>query len=153
MSKPLRTAASGTFFITAITANRIRLFQVERHAQLFLDTLQHYRRKGAYKLHAFVAMPDHVHLLLTTENLAESMKRIRGGFSYRLSSAHEVWQRGYADHAITSREDFLARRSYVHLNPVRAHLVEHAHLYPYSSAFRVEPFTPRTPNLEQPVLR
>ena len=136
MAKPLRTAASGTFFITAITANRWRLFQVEHNARLFLETLQHYRREGAYKLHAFVVMPDHVHLLLTTNDLSGAMKRVRGGFSYRLSSAHPIWQRGYADHAVTSRGDFDTRRNYIHQNPVRARIVEHDHLYPYSSAFR-----------------
>lgn len=136
MAKPLRTAKTGTFFVTAITANRRRLFQVERNAELFLDTLQHYRREGAYKLHAFVAMPDHVHLLLTTEDLPGAMKRIRGGFSFRLSSPHEVWQRGYADHAVTSRADFESRRNYIHLNPVRAQIVKEPQLYPYSSAFR-----------------
>ena len=138
MAKPLRTTASGTFFITAITADRRRLFQVDRNAQLFLDTLQHYRRQGAYKLHAFVAMPDHIHLLLTTTDLSGAMKRIRGGYSFRLSSAHGVWQRGYADHVVTSREDFETRRTYIHQNPVRARIVEQAHHYPYSSAFRPE---------------
>lgn len=136
MAKPLRTTAKGTFFVTAVTANRRRLFQVERNAQLFLETLQHYRREGAYKLHAFVAMPDHVHLLLTTEDLPGAIKRIRGGFSYRLSSARDIWQRGYADHTVASREDFESRRTYIHLNPVRARIVEEPHLYPYSSAFR-----------------
>ena len=34
-------------------------------AILFWLTLQHYRREGHYKLHAFVVMPDHIHLLLT----------------------------------------------------------------------------------------
>ena len=42
---------------------------------------------------------------------------------------------GYADHVVVSREAFESRRSYIHLNPVRARIVEQAHLYPYSSAF------------------
>jgi REP element-mobilizing transposase RayT len=85
MAKPPRTAISGTFFITAVTANRRRLFQTEANANLFLQTLQHYRLQGLYKLHAFVAMPDHTHLLLTTADLPQTMKHIRGGFSHRLA--------------------------------------------------------------------
>ena len=65
MAIPARTADTGTFFITAITYNRRRLFQLPINATLFLETLQHYRTQGAYKLHAFVVMPDHIHLLLT----------------------------------------------------------------------------------------
>jgi REP element-mobilizing transposase RayT len=63
MAIPQRTATEGTFFITTVTYNRRRLFQVPANAELFLETLQYYRTQGAYKLHAFVVMPDHTHLL------------------------------------------------------------------------------------------
>jgi putative transposase len=139
MSRPLRTTSSGTFFITAITANRRRLFQVDRNAELFLATLQHYRREGHFRLHAFVLMPDHIHLLLSTQDLPAAMKHIRGGFSYRLASRTDVWQRGYADHVVLSRDDFETRRAYIHQNPVRAHLAAHPENFPYSSAFHPAP--------------
>ena len=65
MAIPTRATSHGTFFISTQTWNRRRLFQKPANAELFLDTLQHYRREGHYKLHAFVVMPDHIHLLLT----------------------------------------------------------------------------------------
>jgi hypothetical protein len=37
MAIPPRTTASGTFFITTITYNRRRLFQLPANAELFLD--------------------------------------------------------------------------------------------------------------------
>ncbi len=114
---PQVTSTRGTFFVTAITANRRRLFQTETNANLFLDILQHYRTQGLYKLHAYVAMPDHVHLLLTTDNLPNAMKHIRGGFSRRLASKLDVWQRGYVDHHVVTREEFEIRRTYIHQNP------------------------------------
>jgi len=67
MAIPSRATSHGTFFITSPTYARRRLFQLAANAQLFLETLQHYRREGHYKLHAFVVMPDHVHLLLTPQ--------------------------------------------------------------------------------------
>ena len=76
-------------------------------------------------------MPDHVHLLLTTDNLPNTMKHIRGGFSHRLASKLDVWQRGYTDHQIKTREEFESRRTYVHQNPVRAGLTSHPDEYPY----------------------
>ena len=136
MAKPPRTAISGTFFITAVTANRRRLFQTEANANLFLQTLQHYRLQGLYKLHAFVAMPDHTHLLLTTADLPQTMKHIRGGFSHRLASKLDVWQPGYTDHLVQTRDEFESRLTYIHQNPVRAHLTTKPENYPYSSAFR-----------------
>jgi hypothetical protein len=43
-----------TYFITSVTANRRRLFQVEQNATLFLDILQEQRTKKRIQLHAFV---------------------------------------------------------------------------------------------------
>jgi len=136
MSRPLRTVSSGTFFITAITAQRRPIFRHPSTARLFIDTLQHYRREGLYKLHAFVVMPDHIHLLITTEALPNAMKHIRGGFSHRLASKLEVWQRGYTDHFVQSREDFESRREYLLNNPVRARLCQRPEDFLYSSAYR-----------------
>ncbi len=50
------------------TYNRRRLFQVSTNAELLIETLQHYRAEGRYKLHAFVVMPDHIHLIITTRD-------------------------------------------------------------------------------------
>ncbi|WP_353069329.1 transposase [Tunturibacter empetritectus] len=99
MAIPPRTSRPGTYFITSATHNRRRLFQVDRHAQLFLDTIQHYRAKGHYKLHAFVIMPDHIHLLLTpqTISLERAVGLIKGGFSHRLSSSQPIWQRSFTE--------------------------------------------------------
>src|SRR5579885_1773723 len=57
----------GTYFVTFSTWRRRRLFVVEAYVRLFLKTLYLYRRQGACELHAFVVMPDHVHILLTPD--------------------------------------------------------------------------------------
>jgi len=140
MAIPSRASRPGTFFVTTSTHDRRRLFQVDSNAQLFIDTLQHYRRDGRYKLHAFVVMPDHVHLILTPLEitLERAVGMIKGGFSRRLGSKFPVWQRGFTDHRIRDAVDLEARRRYLLLNPVKAGLVEAAELYRYSSAYRGE---------------
>ena len=145
MAIPQRTTTEGTFFVTAITHNRRRLFQVSRNAELFLETLQHYRAVGAYKLHAFVVMPDHVHLLLTPQGktISQVMNLIKGGFTRRLESKLPVWQRGFADHLVLDRRHFESRRDYIHQNPVLANLAASPDLDPYSSAYRSSPATNR----------
>lgn len=134
MAIPTRTARPGTYFVTSATQDRRRLFQVTRNAELFLTTLHHYREH--YDLHAFVVMPDHVHLLLTPKllTLERVMQLIKGGFSYRLASKTPVWQRSFTDHRIRDEEDFHLRRNYIHRNPVSARLAETPEAYPYSSA-------------------
>jgi REP element-mobilizing transposase RayT len=86
MAIPQRTATQGTFFLTTVTYNRRRIFQLPANADLFLETLQHYR--PYYLLHAFVLMPDHVHLILAPRDktLSQVMNLIKGGFSHRLAS-------------------------------------------------------------------
>jgi putative transposase len=139
MPIPLCSTGSNTYFITSATFNRQRLFQVEANAALFLETLQHYRKEGRLKLHAFVVMPDHIHLLLTPLEITieRALGLIKGGFSHRLHSKFPVWQKGFTQHRIRNREDFLTRLRYIHDNPVRAHIITRSDLYPYSSAYRL----------------
>jgi len=137
MAKPTRATSHGTFFITTQTHNRRTLFQVPANAELLIETLQHYRHEGHYKLHAFVLMPDHIHLLLTPTGitLERSIQLIKGGFSHRLASNLPIWQRGFTDRRMRDRDDFLTHRTYLHDNPVRAHLCQCPEDYPYSSAY------------------
>jgi putative transposase len=138
MAIPSRSDRPGTYFVTSRTYKSSRLFQVTANAELFLETLQHYRRAGHFKLHDFVVMPDHFHLLLTPidVSLERTVGFIKGGFSRRLASKFPVWQRGFTDRRIRNREEFEIRREYIHQNPVRARLVESAELYPFSSAYK-----------------
>ncbi len=134
MAIPSRTARPGTYFITTATHNRRRLFQVERNAALLLETIDHYRT--SYLLHAYVVMPDHLHLLITPTDitLERTMQLIKGGFSHRFASKIPVWQRGFTDHRIRDDADYNIRRTYLHQNPVTARLCENAESYPFSSA-------------------
>jgi putative transposase len=138
MSIPSRSVGMGTYFVTSATFQRRRLFQVAANAELFLETLQHYRLAGHYKLHAFVVMPDHIHLLLTPQDISieRAVGLIKGGFSHRMESKFPIWQRGFTDHRIHDGNEFKMRREYIHQNPVRARMVELPELYPFSSAYR-----------------
>jgi putative transposase len=102
MSVPSRSDGAGTYFVTSATFNRRRLFQVETNAELFLEVLQKYRREGHFKLHAFVVMPDHIHLFLTPQGalIERIVGLIKGAFSHRVGSKFPVWQRGFTDHRI-----------------------------------------------------
>jgi putative transposase len=126
-----------TYFITAVTANRRRLFQVEQNAQLLIDILQEQRSKGRIALHAFVVMPDHMHLLLTPSSnlsLEKSMQYIKGVFSFRLKSRLDVWERSYDSRRINDEQDFHTHLRYIHHNPIRANLVLDPERFPFGSA-------------------
>ena len=140
--KPTRSMSPpGTYFVTFITWQRRRLFVVEPSVRLFLKTLYSYRRQGRFQLHAFVLMPEHVHLLLTPASdvtLERAIQFIKGGYSRAFGldfRGGEVWQRGFTDHRIRDAQDFEGHRVYIHQNPVEGKLVERTVEYRYCSAF------------------
>ena len=72
MARPARNASpdaivrsARTFFATTKTSQGCPLLQSERNATLMIDVLRSYVRAGRFRLHDFVVMPDHVHLLMT----------------------------------------------------------------------------------------
>ena len=139
--RPTREHATNThqtYIVTTSTWERRALFHNERWAKLLIDTLYHYRG-SAYLLHAFVVMPEHIHLLITPlTSLEKSVQFIKGGFSHRakkeLGSNMEVWQKGFSDHRIRDAGDYQLHVTYMRANPVRKHLCERTEDYPYSSA-------------------
>ncbi len=152
MAKPPRDRTVdgwNVYFVTASTWGHRSLFQTDRMARLFVDTILHYRKEGKFSLHEFVVMPDHFHLLLSPASgvaLERAVQFIKGGFSYRvrkeLGSGVEVWERGYVDHRIRDVSDYMRHAEYIRRNPVCAHLVAAAEEYLYSSAswgFELDP--------------
>ena len=124
--------------VTTETWGRRSLFNTDRWARLFVDTLYHYRGT-AYLLHEFAIMPDHIHVLVTPlTNLEKAVQFIKGGFSFRatkeLGSRMEVSQKGFQDHRIRDAADYVQHVRYIRENPVRKHLCEGASEYPFSSA-------------------
>lgn len=111
-----------------------------------------YRREGRFQIHAFVIMPEHVHLLITPEpdvTLEHAVQLIKGGYSHALGSivgrTREIWQRGFTDHRVRDDQDFLHHLNYIHRNPVEQKLGVEASKYLYSSAYpgyRLDPWPP-----------
>ncbi len=130
-------------FVTLTTHARRPIFHISRVAELFISTLLHYRIQGHYKLHAYLVLPDHVHVILTPHAmpLARAVNLIQLGFVHRIDSKVAIWEPSYSAYSIGSLRDLDTVRSYLHQAPVRAQLTPTAELYPYSSAYRAAPGT------------
>ncbi len=134
MAHPARNAAptnilnpSRIFFATTKTSMGKRLLQSERNANLFIDVLRSLVAEHRFKLHDFVVMPDHVHLLIEVGNgmtIEKAMQHIKGRFSHRLSHEFgfngEVWQRGFTEVQVMNKQELEAHRVYIAKNPVKA---------------------------------
>jgi putative transposase len=142
MAIPYRgTSREGTYFITASTWEKMSILQSERMASLFMDVLNHYRTAGKYRLHEFVVMTNHFHLLITPTppvSLEKAVQFIKGGFSYRakkeLRVQGEIWQTSFYDRRVRDANEYLRFRHYIHMNPVRRGLVTGPEEFRYSSA-------------------
>jgi len=126
-----------TYLVTAVTAQRRRLFQVTATAELLQQTILDYRIRGKFLLHAFVIMPDHFHALITPApdvSLEKAMQFIKGGFSFRLKSRLDVWMRSFNESQITSEEKLINSVRYIEENPVRRGIAKSPNEYQFSSA-------------------
>lgn len=141
MGKTTRTPRPGMSFVTIATRDRRPVFEIARVAELLIDTLLHYRTLGHYKLHGYVVMPDHVHLLLTPQaiTLEHAVELIKNGFVYRLDTELPIWEHAFRSYSVANLHDLEIVRTYLHQLPVRANLAPAAELYPHSSAYRQAP--------------
>lgn len=94
-----------------------------------------------HDMHAFVVMPNHVHVLTTLREGFRLCDVVRGWKSYsarRINAilGHEdaFWQRDYFDRFIRDEPHFERVRLYIERNPVTAGLAKVAESWRFSSA-------------------
>jgi putative DNA methylase len=92
-----------------------------------------------YQLHAFVVMPNHVHILVTPSVVATRwMGPLKGFTSYqanKLLGTHGTafWQDESYDHLVRNQVEFARIQASIERNPVSAGLVVAAEQYRWSS--------------------
>jgi len=119
-----------TYALTTVTYERRALFSRTANAELLIQTIFHYRDEGRYRLHAFVVMPEHLHVLLTpapNQTIERCAQCIKGGFSHEFKKKFggQVWQAGFHEHRIRHKADFLAQAEYICANPEERHLADY----------------------------
>jgi REP element-mobilizing transposase RayT len=93
-----------------------------------------------YQLHAFVVMPNHVHMLVTPRVVATRwLGPLKGFTSHQANELMGVhgrafWQDESYDHLVRSDVEFERIRAYIERNPVTAGLVAAAERFRWSSA-------------------
>ena len=124
-------------------------------AQSFVDRLVFAKRKLGFQLHAYVVMPEHVHLLVWSPQIivADVLRETKASFAFhtiqnwkrtgdaRLSliklkdGTHRFWLKGGGyDQQMVKPGSILDMTAYIHNNPVRRLLVEDPVDWLWSSA-------------------
>lgn len=133
--------------------NRQPCFFADDDYRYYLDSLKEAAARYGARVHAYVLMTNHVHLLLTPDFvqapslLLQSVGRRYVRYvnhAYRRSGT--LWEGRYKSTLIDSEGYLLACSRYIELNPVRARMVERPGDYPWSS-FRSNTGAPMNPVL------
>lgn len=108
-------------------------------AKMVMDAIFH-RDLRAFQLHAFVVMPNHVHLLVTpleaVSKIMQSLKRFtaRQGNLMLGRTGQPFWQDETYDRLVRNETEFERITHYIEWNPVSAGLAEAPEDFPWSSA-------------------
>lgn len=147
MARGIRVEYPGAFYHVMARGNRReRIFRDERDRRFFCETLAEACGQTGWKVHAWVLMGNHYHLMLETPegNLVAGMKWLQNTYTRRFNSRHRLWGRLFGDRykAVLceggSGYYYCSLMDYIHLNPVRVGLVRMAdgqsvRDYPWSS--------------------
>lgn len=158
------TDTNYAYFITWTLVDWLYLFDKEPYRQIVLDSLNYLRTEKKTQLNAFVIMSSHLHAILRPDigvNLSDVTRDFKRFTSRKISQAAEkqnatdvlkvfekarsenraqdasrfqVWQEGSHPEAVFTEKFARQKMDYIHMNPVRAGLVETPEQWLYSSA-------------------
>jgi putative transposase len=120
--------------------NRLPCFLDDEDRQRYLQCLRQGLSRFGCRLHAYVLMNNHVHLLLTPNEVGAVSRLMHtfsrnyvGLFNSRHGRTGTLWEGRYKACLVDSGSYFLACSRYIELNPVRAWMVAQPIDHPWSS--------------------
>ena len=134
---PDASAGPNAYVVTIATEGRAKCFADPAIVEACVQALYAASSIEAMRVHAYVFMSDHCHLLLAGTDearLASFMKHFKQvtAYSYKHSHGSALWQKSYHDHVLRKEEDMEDVANYIALNPVRAGLVDSWEVYPFT---------------------
>ncbi len=133
MARAVRIQYAGAFYHVMCRGDRREaIFLGDEDRELFLETLAEMGARGGALLHSYVLMSNHYHLLLETPeaNLVAAMKWFQGTYTQRFNRRHRLsghlFQGRYKAVPVEDGSEgyFSLVSDYIHLNPVRARLLD-----------------------------
>lgn len=140
MSRPLRLEYPGAVLhITSRGNERRNIFLDDHDRQRFLHLLSQAVRRFKWIITAYVLMTNHIHMVLelTAANLSLGMQWLNGtysqSFNRRYKRVGHLVEGPFKAVLVDESNYMFEVLRYVVLNSVRAKIVAHPHLYPWSS--------------------
>ncbi len=140
MARPYRLESENCFYhVISRGDDRKRIFVRGRDYEKFFDYIAAAKDKFRFFLYAYCLMPNHYHLLLETTlpNISRTMQYINGSYTTYYNTKYQrcghLFQGRFKSIVVERASYFLELSRYIHLNPVRAKLVDAPDEYVWSS--------------------
>ena len=160
MRSRYKIVEEGTYFVTSTLLDWVDLFSDEKFANIIIEELKFRLAKKELQLYAYVIMPDHFHLIISSNDIRGVMRRIKSYTAKRIiqelvsntnesntilklfkknklhskpDSKYQVWQEGYHPKLIMTDDEFGQKIYYIHNNPVKKGFVKLPEEWKYSS--------------------
>jgi putative transposase len=146
------------YYLTSVTHKRLSIFQKDEIKQVVCSAFDEARRSAGFMIFAYVIMPDHTHVITDSSREMKDILRFLNGISakrvidylkaYGYESSllklriqerenkhtHSVYEHHPNGIRLAGESSLFQKIKYIHLNPLRANLVDHPDEYRYSSA-------------------
>ena len=131
-------------FVTFSCYRRLRHLNSTALRDLFIKKLEQTRVRFGLRVYGFVAMPEHVHLLVSEParaDLATALRSLKVAVSAESKNIlglanvdrRRFWQARYYDLNVRDHEQFVEKLQYIHRNPVKRGLVGRPEDWKWSS--------------------
>jgi len=147
MAKYKRLFLDGySYYITMVTHRRNPL--LIDHIELLRESFRESKCYFRYSIDAIVVLPDHIHMIITPDNVHDYpkiIKAIKYNFSRHFNLQEEqsysryerrmkpIWQKRYYEHTIRDERDYLRCLEYIQNNPLKHQYIENNEQWEYIS--------------------
>lgn len=128
---------NGCYHVTTRGINKNKTFIDDLDYKKYLKLLAKYKKKFQFKLYGWCIMPNHPHLIISSNNLSKAMHAINFSyaqyFNYRYNKVGYLWQNRFKSFVVNKNKYLLNLIAYIEYNPVRANIVNNPEDYKWSS--------------------
>jgi REP element-mobilizing transposase RayT len=142
MARPLRLAfENACYHITSRGMRKENIFYGDEDKSIFLEKLNETFKKYSVVCYAYCLMDNHYHLFVKTPraNISQAMHYLNTSYTNWFKADHEiigsVLQGRYKSILVDEDSYGIVLSAYIHLNPLRARIVEDLREYKWSSYF------------------
>jgi putative transposase len=128
------------YFLTTNVKNGRPIFIDDAPCRIITECITFLRKNMGQKVHAFVIMPNHVHLIATPNEKSNVSSFMH---SFKLHTSHQlgkllsveggIWQARFYERTLRDFSDSEDTFRYIHENPVKSGLVARPEEYRWSS--------------------